>query len=124
MSAVNFKIAADLGDVESMLEYSNILFLIGQHEFDINKLEFQIKEAEIIIQKMDGKKNYIYNEIRLTLDTLKNETAALYVSVKYLEKAAKCGSKEANDKISLIKTILSKYEDYPQYYDDLFESLD
>ena len=57
MSAVNFKIAADLGDVESMLEYSNMLFLIGQHVFDINKLESQIKEAEIIIQKMEGKKS-------------------------------------------------------------------
>lgn len=83
MSAINFKIAADRGDVSSMVEYGNTLMKVGEHEFDHDKLKEQIKEAEKIIFQDEGKKNYIYNETRLTIEALENEYVALYVSERY-----------------------------------------
>lgn len=124
LSAIYFKIAADRGNTLAMMYYANILLRIGQHEIDFNELKNQIVEAENIINKMEGKQNYFYNEARLTIEALENEFVALYVSQRYFEKASKNGVKEAEEKLMLIRNSNYNFDDHPQYYDDLFLTLD
>lgn len=124
MSAIYFKIAADRGNIRAMMYYTNILLRIGQHEIDFNELKNQIVEAENLINNMEGKQNYIYKETRLTIEALENEFVALYVSQRYFEKASKNGIKEAEEKLMLIRKSNYNFDDHPQYYYDLFLTLD
>ena len=119
MAAIYFKIAADEGDVDSMVNYAKILLNVGNHELKLKGLKQQIKEAEIIIQKMGNIKDCSFNKTRLTIEALEDEDVALYVSRKYFEKASSQGNKEATEKLLMINQNNAKFDDdHPQYFDD------
>lgn len=123
MSAVYFKIAADLGDPNSMFEYANFLRQLFQHELEKVEIEKDLEKTKIIINKMENRNDYFYLEARYTMETFSNEDAALYVAKKYFERAAKTKISKAEEALRKIE-FTQKEIDYPaQYYDELCQPL-
>ena len=118
-----FKIEANKKNVECMVHYANILLSIGQETIDRASLEHDISEAEIIVQQMSGKRNYIFVEAQYTLDTVKNKDVAYFVGSRYIEKAADKGNQEAIKSLEKIQANQKVDEHKEDYYKDLYKTL-
>ena len=109
MAAIYFKIA-------------NIMLKISQKEISLIEFDNQLKIAKNIIQKIDGKSNKVYREIRYTLEAVENPSVALFVSEKYFEKAARNGNKEAEEIIKRIDLNAKVSQDHPYFYDEIWQT--
>lgn len=123
MSAVYFKIAADLGEPLAMFEYATILRQIFQHEINKEDRIDDINKARIIINKMDGRNNYFYLEARFAIDTVDDEYAALYVAKKYFERASNFAHSEAKIELGKIKDKQKEVNYSFQYYEELCQPI-
>lgn len=72
MSANNYKIAADLGEVNSMFQYATILMNFFPKTINDSIQKRMVIEAKEIINNLDGKNSYFYEEARHTFDTIEN----------------------------------------------------
>ena len=122
MAAIYFKIAADKGIVSSMFQFANIMLKISQKEIGLTEFYNQLKKAKNIIQKIDGKSNKFYREIRYTLEAIENPNVALFVSEKYFEKAARNGNKEAEEIIKRINYDVKVSQNHPDFYDEICQT--
>ena len=123
MAALYFKIAAGFDHIVSMFEYARILMNFANKTIiDIDEKKKLVNDARKIIENLDGKNRYFYNEARLCFDTIENDDASLYIAMKYFEKASAKGHKMSTDELNMIKNKNRIYYPLP-YFEELYKEI-
>lgn len=94
MTAINFKIAADMSSADGMMMYAKLLLdIINQkisHE-EVSKAE----EEALIYMKDFMLLDYYFSESRLAIDTIYNREISRFAANEYIKMAAQLGSRDA-----------------------------
>ena len=77
----------------------------------------------MIIEKIDVKSEYFYQEARYTICTFEDESSALFAAKKYYEYASNLNNKDANIQLAKIKGKQINAIHTQQYYDELCHNL-
>ena len=123
MSAIYFKIAADKGDDSAMYQFARMMMQISIDEIVFHQYNQQMETANNIIKELKGKSNKVYREIQYTLEAIQDKNVALFVSVKYFEKSAKKGNKDAEEELKQIQEKLNGNNNEPEFVNEICQSL-
>ena len=119
MAALNFKIAADLGEKSSMFEYASILMNFFRKTISVDDRKKMLKEARNIINNQNGKNKYYYIESRLCFVTIENSDASIFAAIKYFEKVS---DQKSSDELKKIRN--TNQANYPlPYFDELCQKI-
>ena len=119
MAALDFKIAADLGEKSSMFEYASILMNFFRKTISVDDRKKMLKEARNIINNQNGKNKYYYIESRLCFVTIENSDASIFAAIKYFEKVS---DQKSSDELKKIRN--TNQANYPlPYFDELCQKI-
>lgn len=120
LSAIFYKISADLGEIEGCLLYAKVLKSILYKEIDGIKIKLYLDKAKESLKQIDFDKKYYYIEAKCTIDTIEDEIALLYVTKYYFERVLKYyNDNDASEFLKRVSIEQKNVEYPPQYFDEL-----